>query len=210
MQPITHQAAPPVALQPGATVRPTRMAEVEGRPVHIYDGLLPEVEPYVEALERSAFTRTEVARPDTAQFRHWVCELPLQQLVQDPIFAVTSQVVQGYCAPGFAYRAYRSYTNIAFHGDMLFTHFDCPPEHRHLTALWYFARRWDVEWGGETLFFDAHGDARAVASPVPGWLVVFDGGIRHVGRPPNRICHEPRYSFAIKFEPVRVPAATGR
>ena len=34
-------------------------------------------------------------------------------------------------------------------------------------------------------------------------LVVFDGAIKHVGRPPNRICYHPRYTFAIKFERLR-------
>jgi hypothetical protein len=34
---------------------------------------------------------------------------------------------------------------------------------------------------------------------------VFDGAIKHVGRPPNRICYAPRYTFAIKFERVAAP-----
>ena len=44
--------------------------------------------------------------------------------------------------------------------------------------------------------------AQFVASPKPGRLVVFDGAIKHVGRPPNRICYAPRFTFAIKLEPA--------
>ena len=33
--------------------------------------------------------------------------------------------------------------------------------------------------------------------------VAYDGAIRHAGRPPNRICYAPRYTFAIKLE--RIP-----
>ncbi|PLX57465.1 MAG: proline hydroxylase, partial [Chromatiales bacterium] len=36
----------------------------------------------------------------------------------------------------------------------------------------------------------------------PGRLVVFHGAIRHAGRPPNKICLAPRYTFAMKLEPV--------
>ena len=80
---------------------------------------------------------------------------------------------------------------------------DAQPGSDEFTALWYLCEHWDTEWGGETLFFDAAGDAQFVCSPRPGRLVLFDGAIRHAGRPPSRICYVPRYTFAIKLE--RVP-----
>jgi hypothetical protein len=52
------------------------------------------------------------------------------------------------------------------------------------------------------MFFDASGDALFCASPKPGRLVLFDGAIPHVGRPPSRICYTPRFTFAIKLAPV--------
>ncbi|HJR13321.1 MAG TPA: 2OG-Fe(II) oxygenase [Rhodanobacteraceae bacterium] len=63
------------------------------------------------------------------------------------------------------------------------------------------AREWNAEWGGETLFYNSNMDAEAVVTPKPGRLVVFDGNITHVGRPPNRICYAPRYALAFKLEP---------
>ena len=83
---------------------------------------------------------------------------------------------------------------------MLFTPTDCLPGPPDLTALAYVCDGWDIEWGGETLFFDAAQEIACAVTPRPGRLVIFDGGITHVGRPPNRICYQPRYTLAIKFQ----------
>jgi SM-20-related protein len=36
-------------------------------------------------------------------------------------------------------------------------------------------------------------------SPKPARLLLFDGAIRHAGKPPNRNCPVARYTFAIKL-----------
>jgi SM-20-related protein len=174
--------------------------QVEGRPIRVFDGLLPNVSEYVQVLSRAAFTRSEIARPDTAGYRHWATEVKLEALARQPIFDITQQAVRTFDRPGTVYKPYRAYTNVASYGDMLFTHTDCLPDQHDLTALWYLCDSWDIEWGGETLFFDAKDDVACAVIPKPGRLVVFDGAIKHVGRPPNRICYTPRYTFAIKFE----------
>jgi hypothetical protein len=180
----------------------SRTAEVDGRPLRVFDGLLPNVADYVRGLSNAAFTRTEIARPDTAEYMHWATEVKLENLVRQPIFELTRRAVLGFETSEFAYRPYRAYTNVASYGDMLFTHTDCLPEQHDLTALWYLCDRWDLEWGGETMFYDAADEVAFAVAPKPGRLVVFDGAIKHVGRPPNRICYAPRYTFAIKFERV--------
>ena len=70
---------------------------------------------------------------------------------------------------------------------------------RELTALWYLCEQWDTEWGGETLFYDDAGDAQIAVTPKPARLLLFDGAIRHAGKPPNRNCPVARYTFAIKL-----------
>jgi hypothetical protein len=180
----------------------SRTAEVDGRPLRVFDGLLLNVADYVRGLSNAAFTRTEIARPDTAEYMHWATEVKLENLVRQPIFELTRRAVLGFETSEFAYRPYRAYTNVASYGDMLFTHTDCLPEQHDLTALWYLCDRWDLEWGGETMFYDAADEVAFAVAPKPGRLVVFDGAIKHVGRPPNRICYAPRYTFAIKFERV--------
>lgn len=184
---------------------PSKELLVEGRPIRVFDGLLPNVGDYVLGLSRAAFTRSEIARPETAEYKHWATEVKLDALVRQPIFEITRQAVRSFASPGTEYRPYRAYTNVASYGDMLFTHTDCLPDQHDLTALWYLCERWDVEWGGETMFYDAQDDVACAVTPKPGRLVIFDGAIKHVGRPPNRICYAPRYTFAIKFERIAAP-----
>jgi hypothetical protein len=193
----------------GAAI-PNRELQVDGRPIRVFDGLLPNVGEYVQGLSRAAFTRTEIARPETAEYRHWATEVKLEALLRQPIFEITQEAVKTFVQPGISYRPYRAYTNVASYGDMLFTHTDCLPDQRDLTALWYLCDSWDIEWGGETMFFDAKDDVACAVIPKPGRLVVFDGAIKHVGRPPNRICYMPRYTFAIKFERLQVPVQDER
>jgi hypothetical protein len=188
--------------RPIDALAPTRETLVDGLPLRVFDGLLGELTPYVQALSRSAFTRTEIARPETAGYKHWVTELPLEALVKLPIFEITRRAVLSFVTPALGYQPYRAYTNVASFGDMLFTHTDCLPGQHDLTALWYLCEEWDIEWGGETLFYDSADEVAVALSPRPGRLVVFDGAIKHVGRPPNRICYAPRYTFAIKFSRV--------
>lgn len=185
-----------------AAIAASRELMIDGRPLRVFDGLLPNVTEYVQGLSRAAFTRTEVARPETAEYKHWATEIKLEGLVRQPIFEFTRQAVAAFCPSGISYKPYRAYTNVATYGDMLFTHTDCLPDQHDLTALWYLCERWDIEWGGETMFYDAQDEVACAVTPKPGRLVVFDGAIKHVGRPPNRICYAPRYTFAIKFERV--------
>ena len=185
-----------------STYPASRTTEIDGRPLRVFDDLLPNVADYVRGLSNAAFTRTEIARPDTAEYMHWATEVKLENLVRQPIFELTRRAVLGFETSEFAYRPYRAYTNVASYGDMLFTHTDCLPERHDLTALWYLCDRWNLEWGGETVFYDSLDEVAYAVIPKPGRLVVFDGAIKHVGRPPNRICYVPRYTFAIKFERV--------
>lgn len=181
----------------------SRRQLIEGREIRVYDGLLEKHAIYAltDMLDKGAFTRTEHARDDTAAVRHWVLNIPLDVSTRMPVYAPTIEAVRGF-PEGNSYRAYRCYCNHAAHGDMLYTHTDARGGEKGLTALWYIAPEWDIEWGGETLFFTSQGDAEAVVSPRPGRLVVFDGAIIHAGRPPSRTCYAPRYTLAFKLEPM--------
>jgi SM-20-related protein len=184
----------------GDVMQPSRSVTVEGREVFVFDGLVPEEESarYFTALSQAAFTRTETARADTGEFRHWVCEMPLENLARISLWPATQAAVASVRMHEH-YHPYRVYTNYASYGDTLLTHVDALPNTRELTALWFVAERWDTEWGGETLFYDSAGDAQIAVSPRPGRLLLFDGAIRHAGKPPNRNCNVARYTFAIKL-----------
>jgi SM-20-related protein len=189
-------------------MKASRQHSIEGRDVRVYDGLLQanDIQGLTAALQNGAFMRTESARPDTAAFRHWILNIPMQAATQLAVYQPTLSAA-GEFAAETDYRVYRCYCNYAAYGDMLFTHTDCAPDARHLTALWFIAPEWNVEWGGETLFFDSSMDAQVVVSPRPGRLVVFDGSLQHVGRPPNRICFASRFTLAYKLQPEKRGAA---
>ena len=180
---------------------PTYVEVVEGCRISVFDDLLPQ--PELIGLHRTllnaGYARTEYARPETEEHRHWAAELPLSQLPTFPLTAPTLAAVAVH-DPAHAYEPYRSYVNVAHFGDMLYSHVDCAPGVGELTALWYICDRWDHEWGGETVFFDARKDVRAAVSPKPGRLAVFDGEVSHAGRAPNRICFATRYTLAFKFK----------
>ncbi len=181
-----------------------RTAVIDGREIAVYDDLVSaeEIARYFVAISHASFTRTEMARPDTIEYRHWVCEMPLQHLPRTSLWPATQQAIASM-RPNEQYHPYRCYTNYASFGDVLLTHVDALPNARELTALWFLCERWDVEWGGETIFFDQTSDAQIAVSPKPGRLVLFDGAIRHAGRPPNRNCFVARYTFAIKLRVVQ-------
>ncbi len=179
---------------------PVRAAQVEGRDVYVFDGLVAPEESarYFQTLGRAAFTRTESARADSQDYKHWVCETPLENLPKISLWPATQAAVT-QVRPAERYQPYRVYTNFSTFGDLLLTHVDALPNARELTALWFLSETWDPEWGGETLFYDASGDAQMAVSPRPGRLLLFDGAIRHAGKPPNRNCFVPRFTFAIKL-----------
>lgn len=185
-----------------ATSHLTRRGEIEGRALWVFDDLLEprEIASLAAAFDGGAFTRNEIARPDTQQFKHWALNVALDVAQQLPLHRAMLDALGGVLSAGTRYRAYRAYCNYATYGDVLFTHTDAQPGSQELTALWFVAREWNVEWGGETLFFNSRQDAEFVVSPRPGRLVVFDGSLLHCGRPPTRICFAPRYTFAYKLE----------
>lgn len=179
---------------------------IEGMPVIVADGLLPDEQTrrLFNWLNGSSFTRSEAARPDTQAFLHWAFNIATEDCRKLPLYPQTARAISEYLPELGPHRLYRAYCNLCTYGDMLFTHTDAQPGEQGLTALWYIAPQWDPEWGGETLLFDAAGDPVFVIGFKPGRLAIFDGRILHAGRPPNRVCVLPRLTFALKFAPEPV------
>jgi SM-20-related protein len=183
---------------------PKYCKDVDGKLIYVFDDIcsVQEATSIFHGLEASAFKRNEVARPDTAEYKHWVVNLADQQITSLPAYKRIIAAIEE--STGEKYRAYRAYTNYASFGDMLFTHTDCMPESDELTALVYICPKWDLEWGGETLFYNDQDDCVFACNPKPGRTVIFHGAIKHVGRPPNRICYMPRFTLAFKLEKVPI------
>lgn len=180
---------------------------MDNLPIVVVDGLMPDDQAaqLFDWLTTQPFTRNEVARPEMQAFRHWAYNVALEDCERMPLYRAALNAIQAYLPERGRQRCYRAYCNLSTYGDMLFTHTDSQPGVEELTGLWYIAPRWDMEWGGETLLFNSRNDAEFVVSPRPGRLLLFDGRIRHAGRPPNRVCVIPRLTFALKFEAQEPP-----
>lgn len=182
-------------------IKPTYSLAIDGKPLWVLDHIATttEINTLFQGLEASAFKRNERARPDTAAYMHWALNLQPEQFSQLPFYPRLIETIGQLT--GREYRVYRAYVNYSSYGDMLFTHTDCLPENHEITALMYVAPRWDVEWGGETMYYNQSDDCEFACTPKPGRLAVFHGAIKHAGRPPNKICIMPRYTLAFKLEP---------
>ncbi|MFS1703730.1 2OG-Fe(II) oxygenase [Alteromonas sp. AMM-1] len=185
------------------SITPTHSKQIDGKPLWVVDNIASanEIANLFNGLEASAFKRNEIARPDTASFKHWALNLQPQQFSQLPFFPRLLETVNQLTAD--QYQVYRGYVNYSSYGDMLFTHTDCLPEHNEMTALMYVAPHWDIEWGGETLYYNKFDDCEFACTPKPGRLAIFHGAIKHAGRPPNKVCTMPRYTLAFKLEKVK-------
>jgi hypothetical protein len=96
---------------------------------------------------------------------------------------------------------HRGYVNFSNSSTVDNMHVDTPNENDY-TMLIYPNMNWDIDWGGETLFYHPHTlEIITAVRPKPGRIVIFNGTIPHSARPPQQNCPEPRYTIALKFHP---------
>ena len=87
--------------------------------------------------------------------------------------------------------------NLATLGDKNRFHvdFEC------LSVLYYPNLKWDIEWGGFTLFADDQvQNIEYTSIYTPGRVIVFDGSIPHFASAPVSMAPSYRFSFNIKFK----------
>lgn len=170
--------------------------------IWVFDNLLTldHVKQLNLALKGSAYRRTEVATPASANITHHSVEFSAEQIQQLGLVKPTLFAMQ-QLEPGTVFNIHRQYCNACYFGDLLLPHRDAMPGQRDVTALWYLNSEWDMAWGGATQFFDEATATAISVLPRPGRLALFDGELLHVGLPPNRQCFEPRLTLAIKLFP---------
>lgn len=183
-------------------MKPTRTGTIQNRKIAIYDGLLNQNEIIAldRAFQNAAFTKNEIAKPETTTTPHWSLNLSKQEFESTPLHSKMLAPLDDFKNSSDNYRAYRHYCNYAAFGDLLYSHRDSAEVGAEITALWFICSKWNIDWGGETVFFNDNGDAEFVCSPNPGRLVLFDSHLLHAGRAPNRNCLQPRFTFAVKLE----------
>ena len=76
-------------------------------------------------------------------------------------------------------------------------HDDWLHEGESLTGVLYLNRRWNDNWGGETLVYGADGSVE-ISKFEAGKLIIFDGSNPHIGKGPQRGCGELRCILAMQ------------
>jgi len=105
---------------------------------------------------------------------------------------------------GGNYSCYRYYINAFKFSDASLSHIDyCPSKSLCKTAIIYCNKEWDIDWGGETVFFDSLEKSSEIIKsiiPKPGRMVLFDSNIPHSARVPNVLHAGYRYTLVYNFD----------
>jgi hypothetical protein len=89
--------------------------------------------------------------------------------------------------------------NLCKPDDIFHTHID-DITGNGLTLLYYANIKWDLEWGGDTIFLNTQThDIDYTSQYKPGRFVLFDGSIPHLIRPSTRLATDYRFTLAIRF-----------
>lgn len=102
--------------------------------------------------------------------------------------------------PQEKYYHWRSYINLGIHSDPHKIHCDDFVPETGKTVLIYMNRNWDLDWGGETIFYaDDRKKIKYVSQFVPGRIIIFDGSIPHSAKPQHFSAPPYRFTLASKF-----------
>lgn len=77
-------------------------------------------------------------------------------------------------------------------------HQDWLDEGDSLTGVLYLNRRWEDNWGGETIVYSKDHSEYEISKFEAGKLILFDGSNPHIGKGPQRCCGELRCIIAVQ------------
>lgn len=67
-----------------AMIAANREVLIDGRPLRVLDGDLRHVGDYVRGLSLAGYRYTEIARPETAEYRYWATEVSPGRICHAP------------------------------------------------------------------------------------------------------------------------------
>jgi Rps23 Pro-64 3,4-dihydroxylase Tpa1-like proline 4-hydroxylase len=176
-----------------------RKSMISGREIFVCDNMVdPLTMSHIGAMVRNLhYVRSEKSRADVPGYVA-VSDIPAEKVGTDPFLRGLKRIVERLF-PAEQFSDQRAYVNCSIYGDSYYSHRDCTPQERHITALYYANLEWKPDWGGETIYYNDSEDAELVVMPRPGRLVVARGAILHRGCVPTRSCYEERYTLAYKL-----------
>lgn len=128
------------------------------------------------------------------------CPLTLEDPILNSIFSEQRlETIKEYI-PQSLYTHWRSYINLGIVSDNHKIHVDDFKIGHGLTLLYYVNRNWNIDWGGETIFYDDKREKIKFVSPfVPGRIIIFDASIPHSAKPQHLNAPSFRFTLASKF-----------
>ncbi len=142
------------------------------------------------------YRRTEHSRPNTP-LSGATAEIADGTIAGNPFFHMMRELGEALIAG--RYEPKRVYVNSSIYGDLYLPHRDCSQDERDITVLYYANTEWEMDWGGETIFYNDHGDAELAVNPKPNRVVVAHGAILHRAGVPTRAYYGQRYTIAYKL-----------
>ena len=187
-----------------------RKSLISGRELFVCDNMVePAMMNQVGALVRALhYVRKEKSRPGVPGLAA-VADIPAERIAVDPFLRALRQTVERLF-PAERFSDQRAYVNCSVYGDGYYVHRDCAAHERHVTALYYANLEWQLDWGGETVYYNDNEDAELAITPRPGRLVIARGALLHRGNVPTRACHEERYTLAYKLNALEPPPLSRR
>ena len=93
-----------------------------------------------------------------------------------------------------------AYVNLGLVNDSHEIHVDAPIPNQVMTMLIYPNTQWELNHGGETVFYEEDRKELVYLNPYkPGRICLFDGSIPHCAKPQALIGPKYRFTIAVKF-----------
>lgn len=93
----------------------------------------------------------------------------------------------------------RVWVNLSTYMSKYSFHPDGPVEKKAKTFLYYLNTKWDINWGGETLFCNKYGEVEIAIGFKPNRVIIFDSHIPHKPSQLSADSYPFRYTFVAQF-----------
>ena len=169
---------------------------IDEMPIWVVDNYLPahDHEAVYLYCQNSLYTTKHSSSPN-AELHHprMVANLTNEQLMS---FVLTNHFINTSIELGYNVDIERAYINLATKDTVCTKHTD--GSQIGLSMLYYPNTDWDIDWGGETLFFNQEKEIAFASLCKPNRAVFFDPRILHTARPPTTLANAFRYTIAYK------------
>lgn len=177
---------------------------LNNKKIHIYDNVFnhQERQDLFALVEQAEYKRTNL---DLVYYNNQNVDIKWSKLLDpnDPIIRIVGpryfrDINELKHSP---FTVERSYINFSTMDTVDMVHSDCLSDcDTQYTLLHYANWHWELNWHGETIFYDDEGQEIVGACAVkPGRVIIFPGSIPHSARAPSRIAQYPRYTIATKI-----------